>query len=198
MNRNWGRKIWDRKMGGKIFLPIIFLPVPFPGFRGRNRGRWQAVDPTHEPRSGLGAWAGSKAVLKPPQSKRWRDPVRSPCGAERLDCGGFSAAVPRSGFRGRNRGCWRTVGSLPETGCAPGESGGVARRPGCSGEPPAHRALSSSCGCACATGTSHRARRRGQPRRCRRHCPSWRAQFCIREFPDSGRTVPGPSSRHRQ
>ena len=64
--------------------------------------------------SGLGAWAGSTAVLKPPQSQRWRAPARSPCGAKRLDCGGFSAAVPRSGFRGRNRGSWRAVGSLHE------------------------------------------------------------------------------------
>jgi hypothetical protein len=31
-------------------------------------------------------------VLKPPQSKRWRDGLASPKHAKRLDCGAFTAA----------------------------------------------------------------------------------------------------------
>jgi hypothetical protein len=34
-----------------------------------------------------------EAVLKPPQSKRWRDAAAAPARAKRLDCGGFSAAL---------------------------------------------------------------------------------------------------------
>jgi hypothetical protein len=37
------------------------------------------------------AW---KAVLKPPQSRRWRDHQVSPHRAKRLDCGAFTAAFP--------------------------------------------------------------------------------------------------------
>ena len=42
-----------------------------------------------------GVWARPKAVLKTPQSRRWRDQAAASEGAKRLDCGGFSAAVPR-------------------------------------------------------------------------------------------------------
>ena len=36
----------------------------------------------------------TKAVLKPPQSKRWRVCPMSMILAKRLDCGGFSTAFP--------------------------------------------------------------------------------------------------------
>ncbi len=35
---------------------------------------------------------GTKAVLKPPQSKRWRDHRGASDFAKRLDCGAFTAA----------------------------------------------------------------------------------------------------------
>jgi hypothetical protein len=35
----------------------------------------------------------SKAVLKPPHSKRWRDSRAAQSVAKRLDCGAFTAAI---------------------------------------------------------------------------------------------------------
>jgi hypothetical protein len=44
---------------------------------------------------------GAKAVLKPPQSTRWRDCQEAPDFAKRLDCGAFTAALGPKTMSGR-------------------------------------------------------------------------------------------------
>ena len=82
------------------------------GFMAPMRG-FRAVVATHEPRERAWGLGRRKSGAEATAVQTLARPSEIPCGAKRLDCGGFSAAVPRSGFRGRNRGSWRAVGSLP-------------------------------------------------------------------------------------
>jgi len=52
-----------------------------------------------------------KAVLKPPQSKRYRDHPASPNFAKRLDCGTFTAAFAGGLFRSG----WQRCGAIPKS-----------------------------------------------------------------------------------
>ena len=45
-------------------------------------------------------WASFKAGLKPAHSKRWREILKFPANAERLDCARFIAAYSPSGLAG--------------------------------------------------------------------------------------------------
>jgi len=66
--------------------------VPMRGLR--------AVVATHEPRSGFGGLAGSKAVLKPPQSKPWRAPARSRAARSVWTAAASAPLFPGAGSRG--------------------------------------------------------------------------------------------------
>ena len=52
---------------------------------------------------------GSKAALKPPHSKRWRDCPAPANRAKRLECGGFSAAFRWTTIFRRFRGSMREL-----------------------------------------------------------------------------------------
>jgi len=100
--------------------------VPMRGLR--------AVVATHEPRSGFGGLAGSKAVLKPPQSKPWRAPARSRAARSVWTAAASAPLFPGAGSRAKSRplaGRWFSprppgvAGLRPRSGV---EAGGVDAR----------------------------------------------------------------------
>ncbi len=72
--------------------------------RPRSRRREEAESPVRLGTSAATGFAGiPKAVLKPPHSRRWREPLAALDFAKRLDCGAFTAAFPPNEPRSSRR-----------------------------------------------------------------------------------------------
>jgi hypothetical protein len=68
----------------------------------RHGVRWQgaaatALSPARDVHEQMNTLARTRAVLKPPHSKRWRDFQTQANRAKRLECGAFTAALVRTG-----------------------------------------------------------------------------------------------------